>query len=112
DQRRRELDRHEDAGQEAALLHQLGDAAAERMLCRGRAPAEGFLRRLVLDQFDRAHEAQAADVADRRMTAQRLELPEEISALPGAALRQLLPLEDLDVLEGRRARHRLAAEGE
>src|SRR5215813_6193554 len=111
-QRRRELDRHEDAGQEAALFHQLGDASAERMRRRGRAPAERLLRGLVLDELDRAHEAEAADVTDRRMATQRLELAEEIATLVGALLRQLLALEDLDVLERRRTRHRLAAEGE
>src|SRR5262249_58084672 len=102
----------EATGHEAALPHELGDASTERMRRRGRASAERLLRRLVLDQLDRAHEAEAADVADRRMATQRLELTEEIATLAGALLRQLLPLEDLDVLERRRARHRLAAEGE
>src|SRR5262249_56028316 len=90
DQRRGELDRHEDASQEAALLHQLGDASAEGMRGRGGAPAEGLLRRLVLDQLDRAHEAEAADVADGRMGAQRLELAEEVATRPGPAPRPLL----------------------
>jgi hypothetical protein len=82
---------------------QLCDAPAEGMRRRGRAPAERLLRRLVLDQLDRAHQTEAADVAYRRMAAQRLELAEEIATVPGAALRQLLALEDLDVLERRGA---------
>src|ERR1700732_4731451 len=82
------------------------------MTRRGGADAKRLLGRLVLDQFDRIHQTEATHVAHRRMRTQLFKEPEEIPALLGAALRQLLALQDLDVLERRGARHRLTAKGQ
>src|SRR6266481_2875611 len=82
------------------------------MTRRGGTDAERLLGRLVPHQFDRAHQTEPAHVAHRRVRTQPLQQTEEIPALLGAALRQFLALQDLDVLERRGARHRLTAKGQ
>ena len=60
---------------------------------------ERLARRLVLHELDAPEEPGAADVADDRQLAQRLELRRGRSPAAGDVLQDLLALEDLDALE-------------
>src|SRR5215469_2921094 len=93
-----ELDRHKGAAQKTTLLHQLGDTATERMARRRRSPTEGFFGFLILDEFDRAHQSEPAHVAYCWMGTQLFEPVEKVLALTRTTLRQLLALQNLDVL--------------
>ena len=77
-----------------------------------RSPTEGLFGLLVLDQLDGTHQPEAAHIAHCWVGPQLFEQAQKVFALLGAALRQFLTLQNLDVLQCRGARHCLAAKGQ
>src|SRR5437016_11535185 len=112
DQRWSNLNGHEHPGKQPALCHELGDSTAERVLRSCGPPPERLFRRLILNELHSAEETEAAHISDGRMPAQPVELLEQVFSLLSAALREMLALQDLDVLQRRRAGDGLPAKGE
>src|SRR3954451_3500390 len=111
DERRRELDDRVaavvGAADEAPAEELAGEEAAQHRL--GLLGAEGLPRLAVLDELDRVEVAGAADVADDRDVAQRLEHRAEVGLVLADVLEQALALEDVEVGERDRGAHRVPA---
>ena len=70
------------------------------------------LRHLVLDELDAVEVSVAADVAHDRQVQQALQIGPERRLVRPYVAEQVLPFEDVEVGQGDRAGHRVAAEGD